>query len=256
MKHTTLAICCAILLASAPIASSQGAAGVMTLPPIHVFGQFSAPIGIYPAQMSKTYGFSSVAYQGAGQTIAIVDAFDDPNIEADLAAFNSQFSLPACSTANGCFQKVYAAGVQPVGSSNWGLEISLDVEWAHSLAPLAKILLVEAATNSDADLFHAVDVAVANGASVVSMSWGGPEYIGETLADSHFNLPHVTFVASSGDNGHGVQYPAASPYVIGVGGTSLYQNNGNYLGELVWTGSGGGISQYEPKPAYQQGLLP
>ncbi|HLI85811.1 MAG TPA: S53 family peptidase [Bryobacteraceae bacterium] len=251
-----LAICCGILLAGVRLAGAQGAGHVFTSPPVHVYGQFTDPIGIAPAQMRKAYGFSAVANQGAGQTIAIVDAFDDPNLESDLAVFTTQFSLPACTTANGCFEKIYASGTQPKGATNWGLEQSLDVEWAHAIAPQAKILLVEAATNNSSDLFHAVDVAVANGASVVSMSWGGPEYAGELLDDIHFNSAHVTFLASSGDSGHGVEYPAASPHVIGVGGTSLYLWNGTYLGELAWSGSGGGLSAYEAKPVYQQNLMP
>jgi subtilase family serine protease len=223
-------------------------------PPRHIFltGNGTTPSGFTPAQMRQAYGFNLIANQGAGQVIGIVDAFDDPNIEADLGVFNNQFGLPACTTANGCFKKVYAAGTPPRTDAGWAGEIALDVEWAHAIAPQAKIVLVEAATNSNSDLFTAVDVAVQNGATVVSMSWGGSEFRSEAVADSHFNVTGVTFLASSGDSGHGVEYPAASPLVVGVGGTSLALNaTGGYAGEAAWNGSGGGASTVEPEPSYQ-----
>jgi len=221
--------------------------------PLHILTPKAAtPTGITPAQMRTAYGFASVANLGAGQVIGIVDAYDDPNIEADLGVFSSQFSLPACTTGNGCFQKIYASGTQPSPNSGWAGEISLDVEWAHAIAPQAKIILVEAASQSNSDLWAAVDVAVQNGATVVSMSFGGPETPKEVQADSHFNVPGVTFIASSGDSGHGAQYPAASPYVMGVGGTSLFvQSDGTYVSETAWTGSGGGTSRFEAEPSYQ-----
>lgn len=227
-------------------------------PPLHLILRplGATPTGIFPAQMVKSYGFSGIVNQGAGQTIGIVDAFDAPTIEADLAVFNTQFGLAACTTANGCFQKVYAAGTPPAVDAGWSLETSLDVEWAHAIAPQAKILLVEGATNSFTNLLAAVDVAVAHGASVVSMSFGGPEFSAELQQDSHFNVPFVTFVASSGDNGHGASYPAASPFVVGVGGTSLtIQSDGTYVSETAWNGSGGGTSRFEPKPQNQVGLV-
>jgi subtilase family serine protease len=223
-------------------------------PPIHLKGTNASrgPTGMSPAKTRKAYGFDQLANQGAGQTIAIVDAYDDPNIESDLGVFNSQFGLPACTTANGCFRKIYAQGSKPNTNAGWALEISLDVEWAHAIAPQANILLVEAATNSFANLLGAVDVAVANGASVVSMSWGGGEFSGETSYDSHFSVSGVTFTASSGDSGNGVEYPAASPFLVGVGGTTLnVDSSGNYLSESAWSGSGGGISAVENEPSYQ-----
>jgi subtilase family serine protease len=226
-------------------------------PPIRILRQnLAGPTGISPAQMQVAYGFSQIANQGAGQTVAIIDAFDNPNVESDLAVFSTQFGLPPCTTQNGCFQKVYATGTQPRGNTGWGLEMSLDVQWVHAIAPQAKIILVEAANNFNYALNHAVDVAVSMGASVVSMSYGGGENALEKMSDRHFRVPFVTFVASSGDNGHGAQYPAASPYVVGVGGTSLtIQNGGQYVSETAWVGSGGGISAYEPQPQYQVGIV-
>ena len=223
-------------------------------PPIHVKGNATrGPTGLSPRNARHAYGFDLIANQGAGQTIGIVDAYDDPNIESDLAVFNTTFGLPACTSSNGCFQKIYAAGVKPNTNAGWALEISLDVEWSHAIAPQAKILLVEAASNSFADLLTAVDVAVRNGASVVSMSWGGGEFSSETSYDSaHFAVNGVTFTASSGDSGNGVEYPAASPDIVGVGGTTLnVDSSGNYLGETAWSGSGGGQSAYENEPSYQ-----
>ena len=205
-----------------------------------------------PSQLRHAYGFDQVTNQGSGQVIGIVDAYDDPSIESDLGVFNRQFGLPVCSSSNGCFRKVYANGRKPATNANWGIEIALDVEWAHAIAPQAKIVLVESATNSLADLLTAVDVAVRNGASVVSMSWTAGEFSGELRLDNHFVTTGVTFLAASGDTGTGVAYPAASPYVVGVGGTTLHlDGNGNYQSETAWSGSGGGLSVYEHQPLFQ-----
>jgi subtilase family serine protease len=224
-------------------------------PPIHVRGNATTgPTGLSPAQIRHAYGFDQIANLGAGQTLAIVDAFDDPNIESDLSVFNSTLLLPACTTANGCFRKIYATH-KPRSDAGWSLEMSLDVEWAHAIAPQAKILLVEAASASFTDLMRAVDVAVQNGASVVSMSFGGNDFSSEVNYDYHFAASHVTFVASSGDSGNGVEYPAASPNVVAVGGTTLQilDSTGSYGGETAWSGSGGGKSAYEVEPYYQTG---
>ena len=140
---------------------------------------------------------------------------------------------------------------QPAANSNWAIEISLDVEWAHAIAPKATIVLVEAPSNSLGDLLAGVQTANRNGASVVSMSWTVGEFSSETSLDNYFASNSVSFVAASGDAGTGVAYPAASPYVIGVGGTSLALDaNGNYLSETAWSGSGGGISAVEHEPLY------
>ncbi|MBR8456937.1 S53 family peptidase [Burkholderia dolosa] len=208
--------------------------------------------GLTPAQARHAYGFDALANQGDGMTVAIVNAYDDPKIEADLGTFSSTFALPPCTTANGCFTKIYASGSKPRTDSGWSLETALDVEWVHAIAPKARIVLVEAASASFADLMAAVDVAVRRGASVVSMSFGAGEFGGETSLDSHFTAPGVTFVASSGDSGSGAEYPAASAYVVSVGGTTLSADRtGNYIGETAWSGSGGGVSGQEAEPPGQ-----
>jgi subtilase family serine protease len=217
----------------------------------------SAPAGppttaFAPAQVRHAYGFDQVTNQGAGQTIGIVDAYDDANVASDLGVFSAQFGLPACTSSNGCFRKVYSNGKQPAGNANWAVEISLDVEWAHAIAPKATILLVETPSNSLTDLVNGVTVAVRDGASAVSMSWTVGEFSGETSMDRNFVSNGVTYVAASGDAGTGAAYPAASPDVIGVGGTSLYLSaSGSYQSETAWNGSGGGLSVYEREPSYQ-----
>jgi len=205
-----------------------------------------------PNQILLAYGFDQISNQGAKQVIGIVDAYDDPNAEADLGAFSKQYNLPSCTTANGCFKKVFQSGRQPAANSNWSIEISLDVQWVHAIAPQATIVLVETNSNALSDLIGGVDVAVKNGASVVSMSWTSYEFSSETSFDNHFVSNTVTFLAASGDAGTGVNYPASSPYVIGVGGTTLNaSSNGTYQNEAAWSGSGGGQSAYEHEPLYQ-----
>jgi len=212
----------------------------------------TTPNGFTPAQIRHAYGFDQITNQGAGQIIGIIDAYDDPNAESDLAVFDQQFGLPPCTTANGCFRKIFGGSKRPKANAGWALEISLDIEWAHAIAPKATILLVEATTNSLGDLLSAVDVAVRNGASVVSMSWTVSEFSSESRQDNHFVSTGVTFLAASGDNGTGVAYPASSPDVVGVGGTSLALDaNGNYLSEAAWSGSGGGLSTREAEPLFQ-----
>jgi subtilase family serine protease len=215
----------------------------------------AGPSGTFPGKMKVAYGFNSITKYGAGQVIALVDAYDDPNAEADLGVFNTEFKLTACTTANGCFKKILAAGT-PADTTGWTNEIAIDIEWAHAIAPAAKIILVEAKSNSNADLYAAVDLAVSNGATVVSMSWGGGEASNESTSDSHFEVTGVTFVASSGDGGHGVSYPAASPFVVAVGGTTLTINSttGAWESETAWNDSGGGVSAYEAEPSYQEGV--
>jgi subtilase family serine protease len=212
------------------------------------------PSGFSPAQIKQAYGFPA-NQQGAGQVIAIVDAFDDPNIEADLATFSTQFGLPACTTANGCFTKLFPGGTTPTSDSDWGLEISLDVEWAHAIAPQAKILLIEAADDGQG-LYDAVTFAIQQKATVISLSWGGAEFSGETQMDPIFQASTVPIVVASGDSGEGVNYPAVSPYVVAAGGTELTLNsNGTIASETAWSGSGGGISAFETEPAGQKGYV-
>lgn len=226
-------------------------------PPFHIHPSVTntAPSGLTPAQVRRAYGFDQIANGGEGQTIAIIDAYDDPSIESDLGVFNTTFGLPACTTANGCFTKIYAAGSKPKSDAGWSLEMALDVEWAHAIAPNARIMLVEARSSSFSDLLTAVDVAVKKGATAVSMSFGGSEFSSETYYDSHFKVSGVAFTASSGDSGAGVEYPSASQYVLSVGGSTLSVDSaGNYVGESAWSGSGGGLSAYEPEPSGQTNL--
>lgn len=208
-------------------------------------------VGLTPQDIWKAYGFDRIPNKGAGQTIGIVNSFDHPFIEQDLAIFNNQFGLPPCTTKNRCFRKIYADNKKPPTNALWALEIALDVEWAHAIAPEAQILLVEASDDQLSSLLRAVDVAIQKGASVVSMSWGLGEIPNELIYDNHFVGNDATFFAASGDTGHGTMYPAASPYVMGVGGTTLaLDKDGNYS-ETAWQGSGGGLSSLEPEPVYQ-----
>ncbi len=222
-----------------------------------------------PSYLQSAYDVASAAAAdggGVGQIVALVDAYNDPNIAGDLAYYRSYFGLPACAAgtvsagATSCvFEKVSQTGSTssyPSGNSSWGVEESLDVEMVSAICPNCQILLVEANSNSLSDLGAAVNEAVSLGANVVSNSYGGSEYSSET-SDSltYYDHPGVAVVASSGDNGYGVEFPAASPYVTAVGGTSLTQltNTGTRDGsETAWSGAGAGCSAYEPKPSWQK----
>lgn len=220
----------------------------------------SSVSGYTPAQIKKAYGFDQIALSGvngdgAGQTIAIIGAYNDPNIASDLHVFDQQFGL-----TDPVLQKVSQTGGSAdslTTDTGWAAELSLDVEWAHAIAPKAKILLVEANDASLSNLMKAVDYARnVPDVSVVSMSWGGSEFWGETTYDQYFTTPAghqgITFVAASGDNGSwwGPSWPASSPNVLAVGGTSLNLNGT----EGGWSGSGGGISEFESTPSYQSGV--
>jgi subtilase family serine protease len=206
-----------------------------------------------PAQFHAAYALPTTA--PIVQTIAIVDAYNDPNIESDLGTYSSYYGLPACTTANGCFRKVNQSGgtTYPASNAGWSLEIALDVETAHQICQNCKILLVEASTASLANLGAAENEAVALGANVISNSWGATEY-GTELTDEaqYFNHPGVVITASTGDNGYGVEFPAASRYVTAVGGTTLNLNSDNtWSSETAWSGAGSGCSANEPKPSWQ-----
>ncbi len=234
-------------------------------PPVHARNYATvAPNGYTPAQIRHAYGVDSLTVDGAGQVIGLVDAYDDPAAAGDLQTFIRAFDLrsmnglpgmPSCTVATGphpCFQRVAGGNTTPA-STGWVLETSVDTQWAHAIAPGADVLLVEAKDDNFSPLFKAVDAAVDLGAQVVSMSWGGPEFAKEAHFDRRFQRDGVTFTASSGDSGSGVNYPAASPYVLAVGGTTLpLDDHGNLTAlETAWGGSGGGISAYESEPAYQ-----
>jgi Domain of unknown function (DUF4082)/Fibronectin type III domain len=215
--------------------------------------------GFTPAQIQQAYGFNKVAFggvkgDGTGQTIAIIDAYDDPNIQNDLNTFSSQFGLSATTVVR-VNQTGGTSYPSTDGTGGWEIEESLDVEWAHAVAPGATIMLVEARSPTGTDLMAAVDYASAH-ASVVSMSWGGGEFSGQTAYDSHFSHPGVTYVASSGDSGAPISWPAASADVVAVGGTALtVDSSNNWSSETGWSGSGGGPSAYVSKPAYQTGVV-
>jgi subtilase family serine protease len=217
------------------------------------------PKGYGPQQLQSAYGLTAAATAATSQTIAIVDAYDDPNIAGDLNAYSAQFGLPQCNSANPCFQKVNQegkTGPYPQANSGWALEIALDVEVAHAICPNCKILLVEASSASLANLAAAVKTAAALGATEISNSYGGSEFSGE-VSYSAYNQPGIAVTVASGDNGYGsFGFPAASPYVVAVGGTTLSLGSGNaWAGETAWSGSGSGCSLYVPAPAWQ-GFLP
>jgi subtilase family serine protease len=216
--------------------------------------------GYYPCDLQLAY--SLPVNLGTGQTIALVDAYDDPNAEADLGVYRTTFGLPPCTTANGCFKKVNQTGQQsnyPAANSGWATEESLDLDMASAVCPNCHLILVEANSNANANLYAGVDEAVTLGATEVSNSYAGGEYSSETTDDVHYNHPGVVITASAGDGGYqeGTQYPAASQYVTAVGGTSLSQAaNARGWTETVWSnsatqGTGSGCSAYEPKPSWQ-----
>jgi hypothetical protein len=224
--------------------------------------------GINPAVAVSGYGPSDLdsAYNvpttlGAGKTVAIVDAYDDPNAASDLSTYRSNFGLPACTTANGCFKKVNQNGATsplPAANAGWSSEIMLDLEMVSAICPNCHILLVEASSPTTANLGAAVNTAVAQGAVAVSNSYGGSESSSESSFDnSYYKHPGVAIVASSGDSGYTREYPAASPWVTAVGGTNLTRaSNSRGWTESVWStssseGAGSGCSAYEAKPSFQ-----
>lgn len=241
------------------------------------------------AQVRAAYGLDKLpaataankgAYQGSGQTIAIVGAFHNPNIANDLQVFSTKFGLPTCTTltvaataslplakpaaGSGCSLAVVhataAGGITtraPAVNAAWKTETSLDVEWAHAMAPLARIILVQAASAGSADLTGALTLAARLGATVVNMSWGAGEFSGQGSLDRYFQAAGVSYIAASGDSGRAVSWPAVSPHVLAVGGTTLAvatSTSGNTRSETAWAGSGGGISLYNTVPAWQGGV--
>jgi hypothetical protein len=204
--------------------------------------------GYSPSQIRTAYGLPSSG--GDGTTIAIIDAYDTPSIWTDLGNFSFQFNLPLPTSNN---FEVIKMDPNTGTNSDWAQETCLDVEWAHAIAPNAKILLVEAKDATSKNLFSAIDNATNHPDVVaISMSWDSKEYPHEVNSDAHFNKPGIAFFASSGDNGSGVMWPASSANVIAVGGTTLNLNSdGTVSSETGWNGSGGGVSTYEAIPAYQ-----
>jgi subtilase family serine protease len=299
MKRVLLLIGLAGLAVLGAVAvPSSGAATVSGLRPFCTTGTFRCmsalrtdlPIvadatashdGLGPSDLRKAYSLASAAVtRGKGQTVALVDAYDDPTIESDLNTYRSFYGIPPCTTANGCFKKVNQDGEQGnyplVANPSWEPEIALDVEMVSAICPNCHILLVEAnsadeavATSNPAqhsDLGAAVDTAVNLGATEVSNSYGsvGPEP-NQTFFDHYYDHPGVAITASSGDQDYGTVWPAASPFVTAVGGTELVQDPSTARGwsESVWgslfpgvlpdeaEGTGSGCSIWEPKPAWQ-----
>jgi subtilase family serine protease len=215
----------------------------------------SSPTGGYgPSDLQSAYSLPS-STAGSGQTVAIVDAYDDSTAEADLGTYRSTYGLPACTTANGCFKKVNESGVQgsyPSNNQSWSLEISLDLDMVSAICPKCHILLVEASSNSNADLYTSENTAARLGATEISNSYGGSESSSDPSSDSNFDHPGIAITASSGDGGYGVEFPAASPYVTAVGGTTLSRaSNARGWTETAWSDAGSGCSAYETKPAWQ-----
>ncbi|MFI6409198.1 peptidase S8 [Streptomyces sp. NPDC050548] len=222
----------------------------------------TTPSGYSPTNLRSAYGLTSAAASnGSGETIAIVDAYNDPNAEADLATYRSYYGLSACTTANGCFKKVSQTGSTtslPTSDAGWSEEISLDLDMASAICPLCNITLVEATSASYANLGTAENEAVALGAKFVSNSYGGSESSSQTTYDtSYYNHPGVAITVSSGDSAYGAEYPATSRYVTAVGGTKLSTaSTTRGWTEVVWKtssteGTGSGCSAYDAKPTWQ-----
>ncbi len=227
------------------------------LAPQRSIAPHATPSGYGPTDLASAYNLPSSG--GSGQTVAIVDAYNDPNAEKDLAVYRSQFGLPACTKANGCFRQVNQSGATSLPRSNasWAEEISLDVDMASAICPNCHILLVEASSPTMKNLGIAVNTAVRLGATTVSNSYGGGESSSDTTYDnSYFNHPGVAITASSGDAGYGVEYPAASRFVTAVGGTTLSpSSNSRGWNETAWSGAGSGCSAVDAQPSWQNGVV-
>ncbi|MCL2550570.1 MAG: ricin-type beta-trefoil lectin domain protein [Actinomycetia bacterium] len=211
----------------------------------------ATPSGYGPSDLLRAYNLvSAAASNGSGATVAVAELADDPNLESDLATYRSQYGLPACTTANGCFRKVNQSGQQsnyPPGDTGWGTEASLDIDMVSAICPQCHILVVEAG-----DLNAAQNTAVSLGAHFISNSWGTGDGSSDSAADADFNHAGVVDVASSGDSGYGVSFPATSQYVVAAGGTSLRQDSSaRGWSETVWSGAGAGCSSWEAKPSWQ-----
>jgi subtilase family serine protease len=254
-RALAFAVISAFALAAPGLAAASSTHEHYASHPIHVMGVYasSSPTGLSPATIKSVYNFPTSSTAGAGKTIAIVDAYDDPTAQSDLDYFSNYYFGTSLTTGCGCLTKVDQRGGTnyPRKDGGWALEISLDVQWAHAIAPGAQILLVEADSNSFANLLAAEDYAKAH-AQYVSNSWGGSEFSGERSYDSHFVQSGVSFFASSGDSG--VQsYPSTSPNLISVGGTTINfaPRSTTFSSETGWSGSGCGCSAYETANAAQ-----
>lgn len=260
----------------APALPMASAMAVSTYTPAQIRAAYGLPeLPVAGANLSA----AQAAQLGAGQTIYIVDAYHNPNVVAELSAFNQKFGLPGCtvqaispsaslplpsaSLTGGCsFSVVYntpgatMTSTAPAYQAGWATEITLDVQWAHATAPLARIVLIEAPNASLDSLAGAVRLANAMGPGVVSMSFGTPEGSWMSSVDSTFTRAGMSYLAATGDTGAGVSWPAASSNVLAVGGTSLSFSGSGARNELAWSGSGGGVSRFVGTPGYQSKGVP
>lgn len=205
----------------------------------------ATPSGYGPADLQSAYNLPS-ATAGSGQTVAIVDAYDDPTAESDLGVYRAQFGLTACTTANGCFKKINQTGgtSYPRANGGWAEEISLDLDMVSAACPACHIVLVEASSNSLANLGAAVNEAASLKPSSISNSYGGSDTSDSSAP--YYNHPGIAVTASSGDGGYGVEFPASSFYVTAVGGTTL-NHSGSGWSQTAWSGAGSGCSKYNPQ---------
>lgn len=240
-------------------ATAPGTAHCDSLVHVDVTGKavaHAAPAGYGPADLQSAYNLAAALKSFSGSpTVAIVDAYDDPRAASDLDIYRSAFGLPSCTTRNGCFKKVNQTGGTRYPSSNtgWAEEISLDLDMVSAICPKCSILLVEASDNTYDNLGKAVNYAAGRSNVVaISNSYGGGEWSGETGYASYYNHPGKAITASSGDNGYGVEFPAASGYVTAVGGTSLARDSSaRGWSETAWSGAGSGCSAFVAKPSWQ-----
>ena len=213
-----------------------------------------APHGYSPDDLHRAYGLPSATAGGAG-TVAIVDAYDDPKAETDLAAYRSYYGLPPCDSTDGCFRKLDQRGSgsgMPPPDDSWAAEIALDLDVVSAVCPACRIVLVEADSSSLADLATAEDAAAATGAIAISNSYGDHEARAQLALDPAYNHPGIAITAAAGDDGYGVNFPAASEYVTAVGGTSLVRaDNTRGWVESVWPNDSSGCSAVFPKPTWQ-----
>jgi subtilase family serine protease len=257
---------------------------------IDPFASTSTATVYTPAQIRTAYGLPTLpggtasitsaqaAQLGAGQTIYLIDADNDPNAAAELASFDSKFGLPGCTVTpiaptaslpltpaplTGCvFSVVYIntngvmTATAPVYNSGWATEIAIDVQWAHATAPYARIVLIEAPDASTVSLTDAVQLANQMGPGVVSQSFGSAEGGWTSVFDAAFSVANMTYLAATGDAGAEVDWPAVSSHVLAVSGTSLAYSGTGSRTETVWSGTGGGVSAYVPKPTYQALAVP
>ncbi|HWG73836.1 MAG TPA: S53 family peptidase [Acidimicrobiales bacterium] len=252
VTHHNVAVC------AKPTSGSAGCDAVLN--EVQVNGKPASPAttpsGYGPSALRSAYALASAAASsGGGQTVAIVDAYNDPKAAADLATYRSTFGIPACTVASGCFTQMSQTGSTtslPRNNGSWSEEISLDLDMVSAICPNCHILLVEASSASIANLAAAAREAAARGATEVSNSYGGSESSTQTSYDSSYNHAGVAVTASAGDSGYGVSFPASSPYVTAVGGTSLVTSNTTRgWTETAWSGTGSGCSTVEAKPSWQ-----